>query len=104
MNDANCAGDCRPATCPAYEAMRDAFDGIRRREIDRHAGQFDDADRADLDALTRHVMQRVLAVPQARLPALPQHGNAGTEPCPGKLLKRLFAPPPDEAGRCEHDD
>lgn len=98
--NASC-GECRRASCPARAVMHETFDAIRRREIERHAGDFDAADRADLDALTRRMMQRVLDVPLARLPGVPQRSSES--PCPGKLVRRLFTPPADEPARCECD-
>ncbi len=48
---------------PTIQALRDTFEAIRRQEIERHAHRFERADAAELDRLTRSIMQKVLAVP-----------------------------------------
>ena len=52
---------------PAIRALRETFEAIRQQEIERHAHRFQSADRADLDRLTRSIMQKMLAVPVVRL-------------------------------------
>lgn len=52
---------------PAIEAIRDTFEAIRLQEIERHHHRFEDADREELDRLTRSIMQKLLAIPIVRL-------------------------------------
>ena len=52
---------------PAIQALRETFEAIRLQEIERHAHRFHHADRADLDRLTRSILQKLLAVPVVRL-------------------------------------
>lgn len=52
---------------PAIQAIRSTFESIRRQEIDRHAHRFSHVDHAELDKLTRSILQKVLAVPIVRL-------------------------------------
>lgn len=52
---------------PAIETLRETFEGIRRREIERHEDRFDEVDREELDRITRSIMQKVLSVPIVRL-------------------------------------
>lgn len=52
---------------PAIQAIRDTFEAIRIQEIERHHHRFAETDRADLDRLTRSILQKVLAVPVVRL-------------------------------------
>ncbi len=52
---------------PGIQAIRETFEAIRRREIERHHHRFSDTDREELDVLTRSIMQKLLAVPVVRL-------------------------------------
>ena len=52
---------------PTIHSLRATFDAIREREVERNAHRFSEADRAELDRLTRSIMQKVLAVPVVRL-------------------------------------
>jgi glutamyl-tRNA reductase len=51
---------------PAIQAIRDTFDAIREQEVERHAHRTD-MDRAEVDRLTRSIMQKLLAVPIVKL-------------------------------------
>lgn len=52
---------------PTIQALRDTFEAIRQQEIERHAHRFQSVDHAELDRLTRSIMQKLLAVPIVRL-------------------------------------
>lgn len=51
---------------PAIEALRNTFDAIREQEVERHAHRTD-MDRAEVDRLTKSIMQKLLAVPIVKL-------------------------------------
>ncbi len=76
---------------PAFQALHRAFEATRQREIERHAGRFNEASREDLDRLTRAILQRVLAVPAARLEETrPARAHPERD---AALLARLFTHP-----------
>ena len=52
---------------PAIQAVRETFDSIRTREIERHHTNFEGADREEIEQLTQSIMQKLLAVPIVRL-------------------------------------
>lgn len=52
---------------PTIQAIRETFEQIRLQEIERHHHRVSDLDRAELDRLTRSIVQKVLAVPIVRL-------------------------------------
>ena len=88
---------------PAIQAIRDTFERIRTQEIERHLHRFSDADRRDIDTLTRSIMQKLLAVPIVRLKA---HGAESPDLEEGvRLLRMLFtrANCEDESAQSEHD-
>ena len=66
----------------ALRALRATLETVRRREIERHAHRFENADRKDLDRLTHAIMQRVLDVPVT---------------CAGELETRRLCPERDAA-------
>lgn len=47
---------------PAIESLRDTFDAIREREVERHAHRTG-MNREEVDRLTKSIMQKLLAVP-----------------------------------------
>jgi glutamyl-tRNA reductase len=85
---------------PAIMAVLGTFEDIRRSEIARHAHRFSDLDRAQLDRLTRSIMQKLLAVPVVRLKSTDPGSldfRRGIE-----LLQQLFARPGCEDGAPGH--
>jgi glutamyl-tRNA reductase len=52
---------------PAIQAIRETFETIRVQEIERHHHRFSETDRADLDRITKSILQKLLAVPIVRL-------------------------------------
>lgn len=85
---------------PAIMAILGTFEDIRRNEIARHAHRFSDLDRAQLDRLTRSIMQKLLAVPVVRLKSTDPGSldfRRGIE-----LLQQLFARPGCEDGEPGH--
>jgi glutamyl-tRNA reductase len=52
---------------PAIETLRQTFENIRRKEVERHHSRFDALDREELDRITQSIMQKLLAVPIVRL-------------------------------------
>ena len=52
---------------PAIQAIRHTFEGIREKEVERHAHRIDGMDRDEVDRLTQSIMQKLLAVPIVRL-------------------------------------
>lgn len=52
---------------PAIQAIRHTFEGIRAKEVERHAHRVDGMDREEVDRLTQSIMQKLLAVPIVRL-------------------------------------
>lgn len=52
---------------PALHALRDTFDAIRIQAIEQYGDRFQDADREELDRMTRSILQKLLAVPIVRL-------------------------------------
>lgn len=52
---------------PAILQLKETFETIRLREIERHAHRFKDTDRDELERLTRSIMQKLLAIPILRL-------------------------------------
>ncbi|MFO8233689.1 MAG: glutamyl-tRNA reductase [Longimonas sp.] len=80
---------------PAIQAIRHTFEGIRAKEVERHAHRIDGMDREEIERLTQSIMQKLLAVPIVRLKNVDPdsidfvHGI--------KLLHALFT-------RSEHDD
>jgi glutamyl-tRNA reductase len=52
---------------PAIQAIRHTFEGIRAKEVDRHAHRIDSMDREEVERLTQSIMQKLLAVPIVRL-------------------------------------
>ncbi|MEO1074656.1 MAG: glutamyl-tRNA reductase [Bacteroidota bacterium] len=54
---------------PTIQAIRSTFDAIRKQEIERHAHRIPKVARADVERLTKSIMQKLLAVPVVRLKA-----------------------------------
>ena len=81
---------------PAIHAVRDTFNAIRLEEIERHHHRFSEADRAELDRLTRSILQKVLAVPIVRLKEVDPESIDFVRGI--KLLRSLFSRP-----GCEDD-
>ncbi len=52
---------------PAIQAIAETFETIRAQEVHRHHQRFSEADRAELDRITRSIVQKLLAVPVVRL-------------------------------------
>lgn len=52
---------------PAIQAIADTFERIRDQEVSRHHSRFSEADREELDRITRSIIQKILAVPIVRL-------------------------------------
>jgi glutamyl-tRNA reductase len=52
---------------PAIRAIAETFETIRAQEVNRHHQRFSEADRAELDRITRSIIQKLLAVPIVRL-------------------------------------
>lgn len=52
---------------PAIQAIRHTFEGIRAKEVERHAHRIDGMDRKEVERLTQSIMQKLLAVPIVRL-------------------------------------
>lgn len=82
---------------PGIQAIRETFEAIRKKEIERHHRRFSDADQHELEVLTSSILQKLLAVPIVRLK------NVGTEDLDFarsiKLLQFLFSRPD-----CEDDE
>jgi glutamyl-tRNA reductase len=82
---------------PAIQAIRSTFETIREQEVDRHAHRTD-MDRAEVDQLTRSIMQKLLAVPIVRLKNVDPESIDFVQGI--ELLRALFAPSEqDDAGR-----
>jgi glutamyl-tRNA reductase len=81
---------------PAIQALRDAFETIRRQEIERHHRRFSEIDRAELDRLTRSIMQKLLAIPVVRLKSIDPESIDFVRGI--QLLVQLFTRP-----ACEED-
>ena len=87
---------------PAIHALRSTFDSIRRQEIERHKHRFSDADREELDQITRSIMQKLLAVPIVRLKSTDPESIDFVRGI--KLLNSLFSRPGcDEEGDWEDE-
>lgn len=86
---------------PAIRAIRDTFENIREQEIERHAHRFAGADRAELDALTQSILQKLLAVPIVRLKSVDPESIDYVRGI--RLLSTLFSRPgcPEEEGAAE---
>lgn len=80
---------------PAIQAIRDTFEQIRRQEIEKHHHRFSEADREDLDLLTRSIMQKLLAVPIVRLKASDPESVDFVQGV--KLIQSFFSRPDCEA-------
>lgn len=80
---------------PAIQAIRETFDTIREQEVDRHAHRTD-MDRAEVERLTKSIMQKLLAVPIVRLKNVDPDSIDFVQGI--KLLHALFAPT-EEGGR-----
>lgn len=81
---------------PAIQAVRETFDSIRTREIERHHTNFAETDRDELEQLTQSIMQKLLAVPIVRLKNVDPDSidfARGIE-----LLRLLFARPERDDG------
>ncbi len=81
---------------PAIQAIRDTFESIREQEIERHAHRFAEADRAELDALTQSILQKLLAVPIVRLKSVDPESIDYARGI--RLLSTLFSRPDCEDG------
>ncbi len=83
---------------PAIQALRDTFDAIREREVDRHAHRTD-MNRGEVDKLTKSIMQKVLAVPIVKLKKVDPESIDFVQGI--KLLHALFSRPSceDESAR-----
>ena len=78
---------------PAIQAIRETFDAIREQEVERHAHRTD-MDRAEVDQLTKSIMQKLLAVPIVRLKNVDPDSIDFVQGI--KLLHALFAPSEEE--------
>ncbi|HET6568555.1 MAG TPA: glutamyl-tRNA reductase [Rhodothermales bacterium] len=76
---------------PVVQAIRDTFDDIRLQEIERHQHRFTDADYAELDRLTRSIMQKLLAIPIVRLKSVDPESIDFVRGV--RLLQHLFSRP-----------
>lgn len=76
---------------PTIQSLRDTFEAIRQQEIERHHHRFSEADREQLDRLTRSIMQKLLAVPIVRLKSSDPESLSFAEGI--RLLNELFARP-----------
>lgn len=52
---------------PAIQAIAETFETIRAQEVNRHHQRFSEPDRAELDRITKSIIQKLLAVPIVRL-------------------------------------
>ncbi|HUF10053.1 MAG TPA: glutamyl-tRNA reductase [Rhodothermales bacterium] len=57
----------RKAVEPAVHVLQEAFESVRRREVERNIHRFADEDREQVERLTRSIMQKLLAIPIVRL-------------------------------------
>lgn len=80
---------------PAIQAIRHTFEGIRAKEVERHAHRIDGMDREEIERLTQSIMQKLLAVPIVRLKNVDPESIDFVHGI--KLLHALFT-------RAEHDD
>ncbi|MEX0599466.1 MAG: glutamyl-tRNA reductase, partial [Rhodothermales bacterium] len=81
---------------PAIRAIGETFEAIRVQEVNRHHQRFSEADRAELDRITRSIIQKLLAVPIVRLKSVdPESINFAHGI---RLLHALF-----ERQECEDD-
>ena len=87
---------------PAIETLRQTFEEIRLREIERHEDRFDEADREELDRITRSIMQKVLSVPIVRLKDAADDELDLAQRV--ELLHTLFARPEGETESGDVDD
>ncbi len=78
---------------PAIQAIRETFDAIREQEVERHAHRTD-MDRAEVEQLTKSIMQKLLAVPIVRLKNVDPDSIDFVQGI--KLLHALFAPSEEE--------
>lgn len=73
----------------SIRTMKDCFETIRQREIERHYHRFSSIDRQELDRITRAITERLLFLALARLE------NVSPEPAdftgPMRLLQNLFS-------------
>lgn len=76
---------------PVIETIRDTFDSIRLQEIERHQHRFASADYAELDRLTRSIMQKLLAIPIVRLKSVDPESIDFVRGI--RLLQHLFSRP-----------
>ena len=60
----------RKAVEPAVHVLQEAFESVRRREVERNLHRFTDEDREQVERLTRSIMQKLLAIPIVRLKSL----------------------------------
>lgn len=74
---------------PAIQAIRQTFDTIREQEVERHAHRTD-MDRAEVERLTKSIMQKLLAVPIVRLKNVDPDSIDFVQGI--ELLHALFAP------------
>lgn len=81
---------------PGIQAIRETFEAIRKKAIERHHRRFSEVDRHELEVLTSSILQKLLAVPIVRLKSV------GTEDLDFarsiKLLQFLFSRPDCEEG------
>lgn len=76
---------------PTIHAIRDTFERIRLQEIERHHHRFAEGSEAELDRLTRSIMQKLLAIPVVRLKSVDPESVDFARGI--KLLRTLFDRP-----------
>ncbi|HEX7070402.1 MAG TPA: glutamyl-tRNA reductase [Rhodothermales bacterium] len=81
---------------PAIQTIRDTFEAIRRQEVERYQRRFSEADREELDLLTKSILQKLLAVPIVRLKASDPESVDLVRGV--KLIQSFFARPDCEGG------
>jgi glutamyl-tRNA reductase len=79
---------------PVIRELRDRFERIRAEEVERHARKFREEDRAQIDALTRSIVNKLLHEPSVAIRAL--HKHAGGPVHRLEIVRRLFGLGGDE--------
>jgi glutamyl-tRNA reductase len=54
---------------PAIDSLAEAFESVRRHEVERFLNRFHEKDREQVEFLTRSIMQKLLTIPVVRLKA-----------------------------------
>ena len=75
---------------PTIRLLRKRFEAIQAAQIRRYGGKFSDADRAELEAFTRSLSQKILHDPMTYLSALAKDGSLSDNLEVVEVIHRLF--------------